>query len=279
MSSAREHRPKEGTANQIDPQRLVFVGGLHRSGTTVLGRVLADHPEISGFSNTGALEDEGQHLQSAYAPARHHGGPGRFARAPEAHLTEAPVRERQDLAERLLADWSPHWDLGRRLLVEKSPPNMIMGRYLQSIFPGSALIVILRHPVVVALSTKKWTPLTSLPDLVDHWCLAHDILLRDAPALPRLHLIRYEDLMANPRTVLSKVENFLGLSGELDTQRLEASRSNRYVDAWENMASGSMVERRRRRQIERKCGDRIHEYGYRWDDLTTLAPWSWGKGL
>jgi len=54
--------------------RLVFVGGLHRSGTTPLTRCLAAHSQISGFEGTGVEEDEGQHLQTVYPPARAHGG-------------------------------------------------------------------------------------------------------------------------------------------------------------------------------------------------------------
>jgi hypothetical protein len=68
--------------------RFVFIGGLHRSGTTLLARCLAEHPEVSGFSGTRALEDEGQHLQNVYQPGRAYGGPGRFGFDPEAHLTE-----------------------------------------------------------------------------------------------------------------------------------------------------------------------------------------------
>ena len=64
---------------------FVFLGGLHRSGTTLLFRMLREHPEISGFANNQdanewlGAEDEGQYLQSVYPPAIFWGGPGKFA--------------------------------------------------------------------------------------------------------------------------------------------------------------------------------------------------------
>ena len=72
----------------IDPARLVFVGGLHRSGTTLFAKLLTGHPDVSGLSNTGVWEDEGQHLQDVYPPAAEFGGLGRFAFADGAHMTE-----------------------------------------------------------------------------------------------------------------------------------------------------------------------------------------------
>src|SRR5215471_2962371 len=64
-------------------------------------RLLAAHPEMSGFSGTGVPADEGQHLQSVYPAAKKYGGPGRFGFAAESHLTESDVRGWEQTAEAL----------------------------------------------------------------------------------------------------------------------------------------------------------------------------------
>jgi len=73
----------------MEGHKLVFLAGLHRSGTTLLARLLTAHPQISGFSGTDAPADEGQHLQSVYPSDHEYGRPGRFGFSPEMHLTES----------------------------------------------------------------------------------------------------------------------------------------------------------------------------------------------
>lgn len=255
--------------------QMVFVGGLHRSGTTPLARTLARHPQISGLTGTGVAEDEGQHLQPVYPKAKVYGGSGRFARDPRSHLTESSPLLTPDAAQRMRAAWDPYWDLSRRVLLEKSPPNMVMGRFLEAAFPGSALIVVVRHPVVVALSTKKWrgaisrdlTRYTTLATLVDNWVQAHERLRADAAHLHRLHVLCYEDLVTQPDVELARIQAFLGLAEPLSSEGLRPDRSAVYERRWAEFAAPLRPGGWQRRLIERQSGAAIANFGYDLDDL------------
>jgi Sulfotransferase family len=209
---------------------LVFVGGLHKSGTSVLTRCLAAHSQISGFTGTGVPEDEGQHLQSVYRTAASHGGPGQFAFDPGAHLTESSPLVTPWSRERLLAEWGPRWDRSRPILVEKSPPNLIRTRFLQALFPEAVFVLIIRHPLAVALATLKWVD-HSLEHLLNHWFRAHMLLAGDLPLLNRAIVVRYEDLVRNPSPSLRRIEQLIGVD-ELDGARLEAGRNSDYLARW-----------------------------------------------
>lgn len=262
-----------------DPSRLVFVGGLHRSGTTPFSRLLDGHPEISGLSGTGVKEDEGQHLQRVYPKAKVHGGSGRFAFAPEAHLTETSPLAGPEQGQAILDAWRPFWDEERRLLVEKSPPNIVMGRFLQGTFPGSAFVVVVRHPVAVALSNKKWRRLISsdprkfqsLTRMVEHWMRAHELLAADLEHLDRALVVHYERLIADPQSEMARVERFLGLSTPVDTSALSASRGDPYAESWARYGARPLSPGGvQRRLITRRYGDAIARFGYDVDDLAGL---------
>ena len=50
----------------MQAKKFIFISGLHRSGTSLLYRILKEQDEISGLSKTNELEDEGQHVQTVY---------------------------------------------------------------------------------------------------------------------------------------------------------------------------------------------------------------------
>jgi hypothetical protein len=259
--------------------RYVFVGGLHRSGTTPLARCLASHPQVSGFSGTTAPEDEGQHLQSVYPAAIRYGGPGRFALQGEAHLTEASPLATPTHREQLLADWRPHWDLARPVLVEKSPPNVVMTRYLQELVPEAYFIMIIRNPVIVSLSTAKWAPRTGLVSLMKHWFAAHDLLRADAAMIRRLRVVTYERLVTSPETVLGGLADFLELDGPIPTQGVQRHRSTSYQQRWAELTvSRHPWHRRNVSRLRDRYSERVQEYGYSLDDLDAVHDFPDGFG-
>jgi hypothetical protein len=261
----------------IEGHRLLFLGGLHRSGTSPAARWIAQHPEVSAFRNTGVWQDEGQHLQDVYATARLHGGGGRFAFDDEAHLTESSPLVTDESRRRLWASWSPHWDLSKPVLLEKSPPNLIRMRFLQALFPDSSyFLAIVRHPIAVAYAMRKrrglfdWVPLqlprrgilqASLHSLLRHWVEAHERFLADASSLQNVALVRYEDLVADCHGELSRVFRFSGLEPISGAWDVQPALNEHYIGLWERY-SASPVKRARLRRLENTFEDRVRLFGY-----------------
>ncbi len=252
---------------RLPDHRLVFVGGLHRSGTTPLARCLGAHHQVSAFAGTGAKEDEGQHLQSVYPAAQAYGGAGRFALAPGSHLTESSALASEHSAERLFDQWRPHWDLSQPVLVEKSPPNLVMTRFLQRLYPESYMVMVVRHPVVVSLSTVKWSG-GSLQRLMANWFAAHEIFRADAPHLRHVHTVNYESLVREPERTLAGVASFLDLDGPIPAESIQGHRSQGYEQRWNDLARSSSPWRRRTyHQIIDQYADRALSFGYDLRDL------------
>jgi hypothetical protein len=259
--------PADGAPTPV-ADRIAFVGGLHRSGTTPLTRWLATHPGISGLQNTGVQEDEGQHLQSVYSIAQRHGGPGRFAFDDAARLTERSELVTSDAAGLLVQSWSPYWDLSRRVLLEKSPPNLLRMRFLRALFPKARFIVVVRHPAAVAMATQKWSH-TSTRSLIDHWVRAHEQLVADATSVGDVAVVRYEDLMLAPDETLSGLFHFLGVEAHDGSWPVARELNERYFAQYES-DTRSVLGRARSALIRRHEGA-VAAFGYSLLDLRALT--------
>lgn len=246
----------------MDGNRFVFLAGLHRSGTTLLARLLAAHTEISGFSATGAPADEGQHLQSVYPSDHEYGRPGRFGFAPEMHLTETSKLASEENSKRLFEEWSPHWDLSRPLLLEKSPPNLLKTRFLQALYPGSAFVVIVRHPIPVSIPTAKWRGTRRYDRLLEHWLRCHALFEVDREHLERVHVLRYEQLARDPAGTIRGVFEFLELEPIPPSEPVETRANERYFRQWRELKRSDPRLRVLLDLASLKYERRVRRYGY-----------------
>ncbi len=217
----------------IENKKFLFIGGLHRSGTSILHRLLREHPQTSGFDNTGVMEDEGQHLQSVFASAHHYGGPGRFAFNEAAHLTEQSELINQANRDKLLREWGAYYDFSKDVLLEKSPPNLVRSRFFRELFPSARFVFIVRHPIAVTLATEKWSN-SSLLEGFQHWQQAHAILLDDIRDAGDCLLIRYEDLVAKPEQYLDAICDLLEIPYFSAKENVE-NHNKKYFSQWQAM--------------------------------------------
>jgi hypothetical protein len=206
---------------------MIFVGGLHRSGTTLLAEMIAEHPMISGIRDTGVSHDEGQHLHDVIENDNVFGGPGRFALDPGTHLTEQDATRLPDAARRMFDAWRPYTTPGAPFVVEKSPPNLLRFRFLQAAFPHARCIAIVRHPIAVSQATEFWAK-ASIADLIEHWLHAHEVFERDHAHLQHALVLRYEDVVADPNAALARIDEFLGLPVHATAVEVQGDTNRRY---------------------------------------------------
>ncbi len=245
-------------------RRYVFVGGLHRSGTSLVARWLGSHTAVAGFRDTGVWEDEGQHLQDVLLPARLLGGPGRFARHPGARGEVLPEELVVPVRERLLRTWDPLWD-DRPVRMGKSPPNLLRGPLLQQLFPGSVLVVVRRHPIAVALATRRMGRRfvgRDLVELIEHWAIAHELFEEQRSRLDALVELEHADLVRAPEAIAPAFES-LELEPVPPPERLVDT------DAVYRREWGDILRSRRAgadfRQAIGGLSERILRLGYRLD--------------
>lgn len=245
--------------------KYVFVCGLPRSGTSILGRNIARMESCTGLAGTGVIEDEGRFLQDVYPTEDACGGPGRFGFDPRAHLTETSALLTPGNAAKLRASWHAYWDNSKTIFVEKTPANLLMTRFLQAAFPNSYFVVIKRHPIPVGMAARKWkVNVTSLYNMFEHWLHCHALFDEDKRHLNHVYELSYEDYVENQEKHHEEIATFVG------TRVPEVPNDDRFrtVAQWRN-PSGLLVPER---AMEETSGAHNQKYFDRWYRLLTNSP-------
>jgi hypothetical protein len=225
--------------------RYVFICGLHRSGTSLLGRNVARLENCTGFKGTGVIEDEGQFLQDVYPIAKVYGGAGKFGFDPRAHLTETSPLLTPENALKLRQSWARYWDQSKAIRVEKTPGNLLKARFLQAVFPNSYFVLIRRHPVAVSMANQRWkVSIGPLHNLFEHWLHCHALFEEDRKHLKHVYELSYEDYVRNPDKYHEEVATFIGTRvPEGAMEQVTGSYNQKYFNRWSDLLNKSPFKR------------------------------------
>lgn len=240
-------------------KKLVFISGLHRSGTSVLHEIIGSSDQVSKFSNTAVPEDEGQHLQSVYRAAKDFGGAGKFAFNAGARLDESSPLISPENKEKMLSEWRNYWDEGKPVWLEKSPPNIIRMRFLQKLFPEAYFVTIIRHPIAVAMATQKWSK-TTLDELIRHWIAAHEIHQTDRTKIRNEIFFSYEQMVQSPHKIIQALESFLDIRIPYEDDFV--NHNEKYLQNWTQAAAWQWLKKRERKNCEKKYEALVNAFGY-----------------
>jgi hypothetical protein len=266
--------------------KYVFVCGLPRSGTSVLGRNIGRLQNCTDLKNTGVIEDEGQYLQDVYPIAYEFGGAGRFGFDLRTHRTESSPLLTPENVARLQSSWRRYWDKGKTIFVEKTPGNLLMTRFLQAAFPNAYFVVIRRHPVPVAMAAQKWkVNVTSLYNMFEHWLHCHKLFEEDKKFLKHVYELKYEEYVENADKYHREIAAFIGTQlpeppkedgfrivaqwrnpeglrvPEGAMEEVSGAHNQKYFDRWRNLLENSFCKCYYR-YIARKYEPRFAKYGY-----------------
>lgn len=227
--------------------RYVFVAGLHRTGTSLLAKIIGSHPRIAAIEGAPVPENEGCYLQGAIPHTALDGIPGHFATDPQQHYTEKHALNTLETKLRLDHEWGEWFDRTAPWRLEKSPVNLIRMRLLQALFPLSSFIVITRHPQFMAQALQKWTD-QDAATVAKYGVEAYRLVLDDLRYLHRAIVIRYEDFVKGPDDYLKAIGAFLSVEpdfaspeirdGNADYQAAEAVSGE--IDAFGYRSDGTV---------------------------------------
>jgi tetratricopeptide (TPR) repeat protein len=200
----------------------VFVVAFPRSGTTLLELMLDAHPQLRSM-------DEQPFLQNALEDirARNVDYPAGLAELTESQLREIRARYMERVGKKISLE------SGQRL-VDKNPLNILRLPVIRRIFPNSTILLAIRHPCDVLLScymqhfrSPDFALLcANMPLLAQGYRRSFDYWYEQAALLsPRVHELRYEDLVADPETGIRRVAAFLELPWD-DAMLAPAARAH-----------------------------------------------------
>ena len=231
----------------------VLIGGPHRGGTSIVWSCVSAHEKIGAFASRKVADHaEGMFVQDVYPKfgigeewqssrsgrnfARN--GLGRYALNEAYHLDERSALNTDENGVKLMNSFGVHWGFkdvassakrfeGEKekeedeiaFVVEKSPPNAIIGTFLRALYKRVGMkttkhVYVTRHPIANAMALNAMKELNgrvTVGELLENYIILHETALRDAKALGEdaLYPFRMEDFIREPERKAEEVFSFI----------------------------------------------------------------------
>ncbi|TSM28082.1 Electrogenic sodium bicarbonate cotransporter 4 [Bagarius yarrelli] len=189
---------------------VVFVGGVPRSGTTLMRAMLDAHPDIRCGEETRVIPR---------LLALHYG----WRRSKEARWALDEEEITQEMLDSATAAFileiiARHGEPAP-LLCNKDPFTLKSSIYLSQLFPNSKFLLMIRdgrasvHSMISRQVTIAGFNISSYRDCLSKWSQAIEIMLFQCTLVgsSRCLTVRYENLVLQPRTTMARVLEFLSV--------------------------------------------------------------------
>ena len=204
----------------ITNDRIIFISGCGHSGTTVLLAIMDSHPKIYGIKRETNWFDNYQCVDN---------------------IIKQEYEFEKNKPETLF--------LKKEILAEKTPNHVFSVPLINRYFPNSQHVFIIRNPLDVCASLYK--RYNDLDWAVNRWNNANHFVLSHL-TMDSTWLIRYEDLVTDSVTELTKLCAFLNL--EYDNNLLNFYQRNIVMEA------NDAIMQKRNTQIKQKLTDHNNNY-------------------
>lgn len=206
--------PVAGTGADTDGGPVpLFIVGMPRSGTTLLERTLAAHPDVA---DAGELRDFACQLRWC---CDRMGGPH-----PDAALIDAATHVDPALLGRRYMEHAAWRADGRGYFIDKLPANFLLAGLIAAALPNARIVHMTRDPMDSCFSNLKalfgdaYPHTYSQPDMARHYLRYRRLMSHWVRMFPgRILEVGYESLVTDPEAQARRVLAFCGLpwSGEV----------------------------------------------------------------
>jgi len=203
---------------------LVFLVGFYRSGTTLVEQILAGHPDVVTAEERPILDAPMiviDKLAGGYPKAL--GGLG------EGMLSD--LRRLYGLAARNFTG-----PFEGKILVDKNPLHILHAPLIFSLFPDAKFVFMARHPMAVLLSCLMHnftlnaanSMMLETGEIANFYGKAMGLWQRAAgAAAPPVHVLRYEDLVADIDAEGRRLAEFLAIDWRPEMREFHATAAAR----------------------------------------------------